>query len=163
MIKIRALLPDEANSVKQFLQNVWNELFGSNPDPYIRNYFSYPETLKDLDDITRTYFDNNGAFLVAVSDNIIVATGAVIRIDAEICEMCRMFVHTEYRRQGIAMSLSNSLLDFAKLKGYKKMKLGSNRELTASHLLYRKLGFKEVQPQSAKDGEYAIFMERDIS
>jgi GNAT superfamily N-acetyltransferase len=162
MTDIRTLRSDESPLAKLFLQSVWNELFGSNPDPYVRDYFNDPETLKDLENITDTYFNRGGTFLVAINNEEIVATGAIIQVDSGTCELCRMFVRSDFRRQGIAETMSRALIDFAKANGYIKMCLGSNRELIPSHHLYKKLGFGEIEPASIEDGKYAIFMEKQL-
>ena len=38
-----------------------------------------------------------------------------------------------------------------------------NRQLTASHYLYKKLGFKEVNTATEEESKYAIFMEKTIN
>ncbi len=162
-MQICSLTPGGYGKAKQFLKDVWNGLFGKSEDEFLRNYFNDPDTLKDLDDVQKTYLNNKGTFLIAIEDDKIIATGALVKVNEDVCELTRMFVHPDHRRLGIAKAISNLLLEFAEQNGYKKIILGSNRQLIASHNLYRNLGFKEIDPSTAEIGKYAIFMEKVLN
>ncbi len=162
MIAIQPLRPEESAAAKSFLQEAWRGIFGLHDDPFVRDYFDDPQTLKDLDDIEAAYFSQGGTILAASENGRIVATGALSRADGGSCELCRMFVHSDYRRRGIAASLCEALLAFARTQGYKRVYLSSNRHLTDSHRLYEGLGFREIPPLIASYAKYAIFMEKAL-
>ena len=157
MVSIYLLKQEEAADTKKFLQHSWNEIFGDHPNPIIRDYFSVPGSLDDMDDVLLHYFSNGGLFLVGKEKNEIVAAGGLKKIDEYTCSLVHLFIDSAYRRKGIGRSISMQLVSFAKAKGYKKIKLGSNKLLSASHCLYRSLGFQQIS-----EDEYALYLEKDL-
>jgi GNAT superfamily N-acetyltransferase len=162
-ISIQPLTAEHIPAAKHVIRTVWREHFGEHPNAFVRTFLDSDIALQDLDEAHPTYFENGGVVLVVLADGSVVGTGAVLRIDDELCELKRMFLLREYRGQGLGRKLGEELLRFARAQGYRRMRLGSNKELTASHALYRKLGFKPI-PAYEPDGErYAYYMERDLS
>ena len=86
--------------------------------------------------------DPRRLFLVQEVGSRVVATGAIHEVAEDVCELSRMFVAREWRKRGLATSLANHLLAFARSTNFKTVRLASNKQLTASHQLYRALGFR---------------------
>ncbi len=162
-ISIEPLTPGRILAAKHVIRTVWREHFGQHPNAFVRTFLDTDTALQDLAEAEATYFQNGGVVLVIVADGEIVGTGAVLRIDTELCELKRMFLIREYRGRGLGQQLAEELLRFARVQGYRRIRLGSNAELTASHALYRKLGFKPIPAYEPGGDKYAYYMERELS
>ena len=89
---------------------VWRGHFGDHSDAFVRTFLDSDTALQDLDQAEATYFQNSGVVLVILADGNVVGTGAVLRIDTELCEMKRTFLLREYRGQGWGRQLGEELL-----------------------------------------------------
>lgn len=96
-------------------------------------------------DLQGQYSGANGIFLVLVDDGEIVGTGAVRRLDADTCELKRMWFLKEYRGKGLGMQMAEMLLGFARASGYKKMRLDTGRRQEQAVRLYQRLGFTFIE------------------
>jgi L-amino acid N-acyltransferase YncA len=54
------------------------------------------------------------------------------------------------------------LLDFARAKNFRSVRLSSNRQLTASHRLYHSLGFRRCANWAAVDDGYSVHMQLEL-
>jgi DNA-binding MarR family transcriptional regulator/GNAT superfamily N-acetyltransferase len=82
-----------------------------------------------------------GYFLVARRDGRPVGCAALIRIDADIAEIKRMWTSPAARGQGVARRMLRKLEAMAREKGFRRMVLDTNRALKEAHALYRGEGF----------------------
>ncbi len=160
MITIETIQPTQVEAAKNVLRQVWHEIFGEAADEFVRTYFDIPATLADLDDIQTNYYEAGGTFLVVLDHGKLVGTGAVMRLHKEICELRRMFLLKPYRGRGIGNQVALQLLDFARTAGYQRMRLATNKRLSASHRLYFKLGFYRIPPYEENATDQAYYMEK---
>jgi GNAT superfamily N-acetyltransferase len=79
-----------------------------------------------------------------MAEDAIIGTGAIKRFDDRESEMVRMFVAPIYRGRGIARTIADALISFARSAGYDRIRLSSNTALTASHRLYERMGFQRT-------------------
>ena len=82
--------------------------------------------------------------IVVYEDDKAIGGGAIRRYDDENIELKRVFVHTEYQRQGIGSKLVSLLIEWAMELGYKRMILETGELLAESCAVYKKLGFKVI-------------------
>jgi ribosomal protein S18 acetylase RimI-like enzyme len=146
MIKIRKIRPDEISQAKQVIFTVAYEIFkeASTLEESIAKY-SAQGKLSEMDDVQKNYFENGGTFLVAVDDDHIIGTGAIRYLEKGICELKRMWLLTEYHGQGHGYHMMQKLFSIARKKGYKIMRLGTDRVVqTRAVEFYKKLGFYEI-------------------
>lgn len=99
-----------------------------------------PSKNQDLDDIEASYKD--GDFFVALLDNEVVGTGAIIHSSKQVAEIVRMSVSPKYRRMGIGHSILDQLVTTAITKGYKKVILETTASWTDVIRFYEVYGFK---------------------
>jgi GNAT superfamily N-acetyltransferase len=158
---IRRLLPRHVEGAKALIRDVWRENFESHGEAYVRDYLLLPEA---LDDIDRAAMDAGfaGLFLVQEVSGSVVATGAIREVSEQLCELSRMFVARAWRKRGLATTLTRHLLDFARSKNFKAVRLTSNRQLTASHQLYYRLGFRECPSWDPDDERHSIRMRLEL-
>jgi len=158
---IRRLQPRHVPDAKALIREVWREHFGSDDDAFVRDYLLLPNALDDLDQAA----DGAGPdrlFLVQEVGDRVVATGAINRVSDDVCELSRMFVASAWRRRGLAMTLARHLLDFARERHFKTVRLASNKRLVTSHQLYRTLGFRECGSWDPDDDGHSVSMQLSL-
>jgi len=111
--------------------------------------FEIPITLEqqpDLNDITNFYQSNNGNFWIALVNNKVVGTIALLDIGNHQGALRKMFVDTNYRGKhlGIGKKLLDNLFEWAKEKQFKEILLGTTAKFLAAQRFYEKNGFIEI-------------------
>jgi N-acetylglutamate synthase-like GNAT family acetyltransferase len=114
------------------------------------NEFNVPITLndqKDLLDIQNFYFKNNGGFWLAIDNEKLIGTIALIDIGDGQATLRKMFVHADYRgkEKGIGQSLINYLIDWCNKKCITEIYLGTVEQLHAAKRFYVKNGFQKIE------------------
>jgi DNA-binding MarR family transcriptional regulator/predicted GNAT family N-acyltransferase len=118
-----------------------------------------PHAGKTLSDAEMT--PPNGFFLLARRDGQPIGCAALVRLDAETAEIKRMWTAPSARGQGVARRMLGELDKVARKKGYRKLRLDTNRALTEAHALYRRQGF--VETARYNDNPYAHYwFEKDL-
>jgi N-acetylglutamate synthase-like GNAT family acetyltransferase len=104
------------------------------------------ETQPDLKAIPSFYQVNNGNFWVALLDNKVVGTIALLDIGEHLGALRKMFVSKDHRGKewGVGQSLLNTLFEWAKEKNYAAIYLGTTEKFVAAQRFYEKNGFEEV-------------------
>ncbi|MBU0755372.1 MAG: GNAT family N-acetyltransferase [Planctomycetes bacterium] len=119
--------------------------------------FNIPITAEDqpdLQNIPNYYQKNRGNFWVALHNEDVVGTISLLDIGNGRSALRKMFVHQHYRgpEKGTARNLLKTLLDWAKLKRFREIYLGTTPQFLAAHRFYEKNGFiaisKEDLPES---------------
>ena len=108
---------------------------------------------KDLDDIEKSYLSGNGFFGVAINTetNHIVGTFGLFPQAEKICELRKMYLSKESRGKGLGKFILDSAVQIAKEKHYTKIILETISPLRAAISLYKKYGFKEIEPIEIND------------
>jgi GNAT superfamily N-acetyltransferase len=96
---------------------------------------------KDLRDIAATYAPPGSCFLVAVASGQVVGCGGILRLSERDCELRRLYVLAEHRRQGIAASMMGVLLPFVRKGGYRRILLEIRPEMEEDIRHYARFGF----------------------
>ena len=94
--------------------------------------------------------DKGGQIFFAVSNGKAVGTVAMISSSKNKFELAKMTVKSQFRGKGIANSLMDQCIQFAKEKKAKEIFLISNDSLNIARNLYDKYGFIEVELDSKK-------------
>ncbi|HIK07092.1 MAG TPA: GNAT family N-acetyltransferase [Trichormus sp. M33_DOE_039] len=160
MVEIRPIKQREIEQVKQIIITVCLELWqGVLAEDDLKDY----DSLSDIDNVQMHYFDNFGTFLVLVDGEQIVGTGAIRRLDNEICELKRMWFLKEYRGQGLGWQMLQMLFDFARQTGYIKVRLDifDPERQSQALKLYKKLNFYTIERYN--DSSCTVFMEKILS
>jgi N-acetylglutamate synthase-like GNAT family acetyltransferase/DNA-binding MarR family transcriptional regulator len=112
---------------------------------WIGKYFQ----LEEADHQSLNYPDEKilnlgGHIYMALSNNKIVGTCALIKIDDNIYELAKMAVTAKARGKGIGWLLGQKAINKARELGAKRVFLESNTILEPAINLYRKLGFRKI-------------------
>ena len=114
--------------------------------------------LSSAEDLSADYVQ----FLVARYHGHPIACGALVVKDIDWGEIKRMYVRPVVRRKGLSRAILDHLLDMAKRRDLRKVRLETNTQQTAAVALYRHAGFapcdayEDHQSATASD---AVFME----
>ena len=101
----------------------------------------------DLDKIEDYYLQNRGIFYVGVVDDTIVGTSAVRRMDDGTCEIKRIYVRKDFRKQGFGSALFIQALKFAE-ENYSTVVLKTDARLDGAINLYRRNGFSVIKEEN---------------
>lgn len=112
----------------------------------IDRYFDAAAFEDELATLPGRYAPPRGALLLATHDGEPAGCVALREIDAEACEMKRMFVHLHMQGHGIGRALGDAVIAQAEALGYRLMLLDTSIRQPEAQALYRKLGFREIEP-----------------
>jgi GNAT superfamily N-acetyltransferase len=86
-----------------------------------------------------------GAFLVGYREGLAVCCGGIKRLDAQCCELKRMYVVPQVRGQGVARLLLAALEERARELGYAVARLDTGPKQPGARHLYESAGYREIQ------------------
>lgn len=158
MIKIRPIKPEEISFAKRLIYRVAYQVFR---DTHTLEesiaFYEAQNILQDMDELQQTYFNNAGMFLVLTDDDQIIGTGAIRKINEEICELKRLWLLFEYHGKGLGYRMIQELFAFARQKGYQRVRLETERDSQSRAFdLYKRLGFYEIPRYSNHQDETAM-------
>jgi GNAT superfamily N-acetyltransferase len=94
-----------------------------------------------------------GAFFVARIGAMAVGCGGFVALDAETVEIKRVWTSPAARGLGVARRLLGSLEAEASARGFRRLRLDTNRSLAEAQAMYRKAGYREIDRYN--DNPYA--------
>ena len=115
---------------------------------------------KELAALPGDYAPPEGRLLLAEVDGKAAGCGALHPLDADTCEMKRLYVRPQFRGQRLGRILTERLIGEARSMGYKAMRLDTVADKMREAVeLYRRLGFREVAPYRENPIPSALHME----
>lgn len=155
MIQIRRIKPDESELARWLVYTVAKHVF-ADPLPLeeIMAHYDGRGTLDEMNDIQRNYFEIGGTFLVMMDDNQLIGTGAIRRLESNVCELKRLWLLPEYHGKGLGYRMMQELLSFARETGYEQIRLETDHIYQKRAVeFYKRLGFYEIPIPNATDDE----------
>ncbi|MGH7483468.1 MAG: GNAT family N-acetyltransferase [Longimicrobiales bacterium] len=101
-----------------------------------------PAEEEQLADPKKYFVDRGGQIFVALHDDHVIGTCAVIPHGVGEVELAKLTVAPEFRGQGIARRLVEHCISWARERGVRRLLLVSNSQLQAALRLYESLGFR---------------------
>jgi len=92
------------------------------------------------------YLAENGIAFVAERDGRIIGHAVLVPTEDGKEVDVTIFVHQDFQNRGIGQRLMKVTIDYSKKKGYKGMMLVTERTNVRAIHVYKKLGFKVVDP-----------------
>ncbi len=89
-------------------------------------------------------YKHEGTILMALYNNTIAGTVALIKVDDTTFELAKMAVGEPFQKKGIAKALCHAIIEKAKEFDAKQIVLYTNKILKPAICLYEKIGFKHV-------------------
>ncbi|MEO6525358.1 MAG: GNAT family N-acetyltransferase [Gemmatimonadaceae bacterium] len=109
------------------------------------------------------YIAPRGGIWVADAGPEIVGCVALRPLPAGIGEVKRMFVDPAWRGTGVGRALLERLIEAARERGYRHLRLGTLPEMTAAQALYRGLGFVPIERYRQDEMVDTSFFELDLA
>ncbi|MEK6878961.1 MAG: GNAT family N-acetyltransferase, partial [Nanoarchaeota archaeon] len=110
----------------------------------------------EFEDISETYLNSNGDFLVAEKAGKITGTITYI-IEENSAKLKRLYVDKNSQGLGIGQKLLDEIERIIKEKGLKKITLSSYKQMSKAQNFYLKNGFKITKT----DGD-RVYMEKNL-
>ena len=99
---------------------------------------------QELDQFPGSYMPPAGALLLAVRGGQPAGSVAMRRFDTETCEMKRLYVRPDFRGLGVGRELAAAIIEAARDRSYRKMRLDTLPGMDDAQALYHTLGFREI-------------------
>lgn len=102
------------------------------------------EEQPDLLDIYNSYEKDGGEFWIAIDNDEVIGTVALMNKENGNSVLKKFFVRQDWRSKKIGYELYKHLLDFAQKNNIKKILLDTPSVAQASHKFYERAGFKKI-------------------
>src|ERR1700760_2830772 len=117
---------------------------------------------QELATLPGRYARPTGRLLLAIDGESILGVAALRALDGGDCEMKRLYVRAEGRGLGIGRLLTATLIEEARLAGYRRMRLDTLPGMTEAQSLYRSIGFTETAPYCGNPIAGPLYMAFDL-
>jgi len=117
---------------------------------------------EELAELPGKYAPPGGGLWLAVDGQDVAGCVALRRIDADRCEIKRLFVRSNQRGSGLGRRLAEHVLAAAKEFGYRHILLDTLPTMTAAIAMYRALGFADVKPYCHNPVPGALYLGREL-
>jgi ribosomal protein S18 acetylase RimI-like enzyme len=123
---------------------------------------SFQDFDREVASLPGDYAPPRGVLLLA-TDGVTPAGCVGLRPwDADTCEMKRLYVRPSMRGKRVGSMLVTRLLDEARARGYRRMRLDTVPGMDAAIGLYRAAGFRDIPPYRPNPVPGALFLELDL-
>jgi len=152
-IIIKPALNKDSKVIVELIFNIWQNEYHFNV---------VPTDFPDLQDIEGHYNTQNGHFLIAVEENMILGTIACSKLIEDVYVLKRMFVIKKRRKHGVAQLLINTLLNLLPQKHDVSIYLSTKEnQAIAAKAFYLKNHFRAIE-RSALPDNFPYFYEDDL-
>jgi putative acetyltransferase len=118
---------------------------------------------KELAALPGDYAPPNGRLLLAFFETQLAGCVSLHKLEAETCEMKRLYLRPQFRGRGLGRVLAERIIDEARQIGYRHMRLDTVEPVMKDAVaMYRKLGFKEIAPYRTNPIAGAMYMELEL-
>ena len=131
-------------------------------DSQFREYLAIQKYDEELEHLEAKYAPPHGRLYLVSCDGQTAGCIALRRIDAQSCEMKRLYVRPFFRGQRIGELLVRQVIDDARAIGYSHMLLDTLPFLQSALHLYRRFGFYEIPSYNDSPMETSIYMKLDL-
>lgn len=117
---------------------------------------------EELETLPGKYAEPEGALFVASVGGALCGCIAMRKLSEGVCEMKRLYVRDSHKGKGIGKELVRTIIEEARAKDYRIMRLDTLSTMKPALALYREFGFREIEPYVYNPIEGAVFMEKDL-
>jgi putative acetyltransferase len=118
---------------------------------------------QELANLPGDYAPPDGRLLLAAYDTQLAGCVAVHKLSTDICEMKRLYLRPQFRGQRLGRVLADRIILEARQIGYQRMRLDTVEPVMKDAVaLYRKIGFREIEPYCTNPIPGALYMELDL-
>lgn len=144
------------------------ELFSEYTDMLIEGDSKFKEYLEiqnydaELNNLEDKYGLPYGRLYLIYYNNNLAGCIGLRKIDEATCELKRLYVKPQFRKNGIGDFLVKKIIADAKEIGYAKMRLDTLPFLKSAERLYRKNGFYDIPCYNNSPMDNSIYMQLDL-
>ncbi len=117
---------------------------------------------EELNIINSMYGSPTGCLLLVYDNELSIACAAYRKNGEDVCELKRMYIKSDYRRNGVGQEIMNILCTRAKLNGYKLMRLDTLDTMIPAIKLYSNNGFYTIDAYYHNPNEGVVYMEKSL-
>jgi ribosomal protein S18 acetylase RimI-like enzyme len=151
---------DDTDNIKILFSEYINLLLEVEKDFHI--YLDLQNYDSEIDNLKEKYGLPDGRLYIAYYDNQAAGCIALRKMNETECEMKRLYIKPQFRRNKIGMALVELIINDAKKIGYKYMLLDTLPSLEAAVKLYENFGFYRIPPYNDSPIDNTIFMKLDL-
>jgi GNAT superfamily N-acetyltransferase len=109
------------------------------------------------------YAPPEGRLLLAEYEGLLAGCVALHKWERRICEMKRLYLRPPFRGRGFGRGLAEAIIAEARIIGYQRMRLDTIEPIMKDAVeMYRKLGFREIEPYRPNPIAGAMYMELQL-
>ena len=121
---------------------------------------------EELMTLRGSYVEPRGTLLMAWVDEKLAGCCGLRPLDTvdypNACEMKRLYVRPEWRKNGIGRYLAEATLDCARIAGYSCVLLDTLDGMETAREMYQELGFEEIPPYYFNPNEGAHYLKVNL-
>jgi putative acetyltransferase len=118
---------------------------------------------QELAELPGDYAPPDGRLLLVEYEGQLAGCIALHKLAEGICEMKRLYLRPPFRGKGLGRALADSIIDEARRIGYLRMRLDTVEPVMKYAVaMYRRLGFREIEPYCANPIVGALYMELSL-
>lgn len=137
--------------------SIWREFIANSPVN-----LDYQNNDAEFANLPGKYAPPRGCVLLVDHNGEIEGCIALREVNADICEMKRLYVRPQARGRNIGRQLAERLIAEARGIGYKEMRLDVQEKSVSARSLYEALGFVPAEPISFNPVPGASFLGRHL-
>ena len=118
---------------------------------------------EELAGLPGAYAPPGGRLLLARAEGAVIGGVGLRPLEADICEMKRLYVRPGHRALKAGRALAEALIDEARAIGYRAMRLDTLPDMGPAQALYQTLGFRDIPPYYANPIPGARYCELALS
>jgi ribosomal protein S18 acetylase RimI-like enzyme len=122
----------------------------------------FQEFDRELEELPGEYTLPRGRILLAEEEGKMVGCVALRDLGGGACEMKRLYVRPGFRRGGAGRALASEIVRIAKHEGYEKMRLDTLSSMKTAVVLYKSMGFSEIEPYRFNPISGAVYLELNL-
>jgi ribosomal protein S18 acetylase RimI-like enzyme len=103
-------------------------------------------SFQNFDDELASLPGDYDPILIARWDGALAGCVAMHPYGGDVCEMKRLYVRPDFRKHHIGRALALRLIDEARERGYRAMRLDTLPMMQSAMRLYESLGFVDIEP-----------------
>lgn len=117
---------------------------------------------RELEALPEPYAPPGGRLVLARVGEEIAGCGALRPYSEQEAELRRLWVRRPFRKHGVARAIVQSLIDWARQSGYRKVRLEVLSVQTGAPELFRSLGFAPIPEDRAKPFAGSVLLGRSV-
>jgi putative acetyltransferase len=117
---------------------------------------------EELASLPGKYSPPDGALLLGMVGEQVAGCVALRPLEKDICEMKRLYVRPVYRGSSFGRELAEEVVSIAREMGYEAMRLDTLARMVPAIMLYRSLGFEDIEPYYDNPIEGAVYLEKRL-